>query len=108
MKFKSLNIQDSFKMIQDGAIIVDVREEDEFNQSHIENSILIPLSRINAQRLHELNPDNKKIILHCRSGKRSKLAANILINQNYRGEILEMNEGIIGWIDAKLPVFSNN
>ena len=106
MSFKSLNIQESFKIIQEGALIIDVREEDEFNQAHIENSILIPLSQISAQKLAEVNPDNKTIIIHCRSGKRSKVAANILTDQNYIGEIFEIDEGIVGWITSKLPVVS--
>ncbi len=106
LSFKSLNIQESFIIIKEGAIIIDVREEDEFNQAHIKNSILIPLSKLTSEKIISLNPDNKKIIIHCRSGKRSKVAANILINQNYTGEILEMDSGIIGWIESKLPVIS--
>tara|TARA_B100001063_G_C16587178_1_gene463743 strand:- start:337 stop:663 length:327 start_codon:yes stop_codon:yes gene_type:complete len=107
LKFKSLSIQESLDVIEEGALIIDVREESEYNQSHIENSILIPLSRFDINELNKNNPDNKKIIIHCRSGKRSKLAANILINQNYIGEIYEMDEGIIGWIESKLLVKSN-
>ena len=106
MSFKSLNIEESLKIIHEGALIIDVREEDEFRQVHIENSILIPLSQISAQKLIEVNPENKKIIIHCRSGKRSKVAVNILINQNYIGEILEIDEGIVGWINSNLPVVS--
>ncbi len=94
-------------MIEDGALIIDVREESEYNQFHIEDSILIPLSIINVHELNKKNPDNKKIIIHCRSGKRSKLAANILIEQNYSGEIYEIDEGIVGWIESNLPVISN-
>ncbi len=106
MSFKSLNIQESFQIIQERALIIDVREADEFKQAHIENSILIPLSQISAQKLIEVNPENKKIIIHCRSGKRSKVAAKILIDQNYTGEIFEIDEGIMGWIASRLPVVS--
>ena len=108
MSFKSLSIQDSYIAIEEGALIIDVREESEFNEAHIKNSILIPLSKITAEKVNEINPDNRKIIIHCRSGKRSKVAANVLISQNYSGEILEIDSGILGWIDSRLPVISNN
>ena len=87
MSFKSLSIQDSYMAIEEGALIIDVREESEFNEAHIKNSILIPLSKITTEKVNEINPDNRKIIIHCRSGKRSKVAANVLISQNYSGEI---------------------
>ena len=48
----------------------------------------------------------KTIIIHCRSGKRSKVAANILLNQDYTGEILEIDDGIIGWIENNQPIIS--
>jgi len=50
---------------------------------------------------------NKTILIHCRSGKRSKVAADILLSQDYSGEILELDEGIIAWIDANQPILSD-
>jgi rhodanese-related sulfurtransferase len=88
-------------------MIVDVREQDEFDQAHLENAILVPLSTVSAEKINELNPTNKTILIHCRSGKRSKVAANVLLSQGYSGEILELDEGINAWIESDQPVISN-
>ena len=107
MSFKSLNIQDSIEAIKKGAIIIDVREQTEYDQAHIQNSFLLPLSTVSAEEVRKINSQNKTIIIHCRSGKRSKVAANILLNQDYTGEILEIDDGIIGWIENNQPIISN-
>ena len=108
MSFKSLNIQDSIEAIKKGAIIIDVREQTEYDQAHIQNSFLLPLSTVSAEEVRKINSQNKTIIIHCRSGKRSKVAANILLNQDYTGEILEIDDGIIGWIENNQPIISNS
>ena len=107
MSFKSLNVQDAAQSIHKGVLIVDVREQDEFDQAHLENAILVPLSTVSAEKINELNPTNKTILIHCRSGKRSKVAANVLLSQGYSGEILELDEGINAWIESEQPVISN-
>ena len=107
MSFKSLNVQDAAKSIHKGVMIVDVREQDEFDQAHLENATLVPLSTVSAEKINELNPTNKTILIHCRSGKRSKVAANVLLSQGYSGEILELDEGINAWIESDQPVISN-
>ena len=108
MSFKSLNIQDSIEAIKKGAIIIDVREQTEYDQAHIQNSFLLPLSTVSAEEVRKINSQNKTIIIHCRSGKRSKVAANILLSQDYTGEILEIDDGIIGWIENNQPIISNS
>ena len=107
MGFKSLSVEDTVQSIKDGLIIIDVREQDEYDQAHLENAILVPLSTVTAEKINELNPTNKTILIHCRSGKRSKVAANVLLSQGYSGEILELDEGINAWIESDQPVISN-
>ena len=107
MGFKSLSVEDTAQSIKDGLIIIDVREQDEYDQAHLENAILVPLSTVSAEKINELNPTNKTILIHCRSGKRSKVAANVLLSQGYSGEILELDEGINAWIESDQPVTSN-
>jgi len=107
MGFKSLSVEDTAQSIKDDLIIIDVREQDEYDQAHLENAILVPLSTVTAEKINELNPTNKTILIHCRSGKRSKVAANVLLSQGYSGEILELDEGINAWIESEQPVISN-
>ena len=105
-KYTSLNIEESANSIKLGAVIVDVREKHEYIQAHIENSILIPLSEISADRVRQINPQKKTIIIHCAAGVRSKKAADILLSQNYSSKILEIDKGINEWIKSNQPVVS--
>ncbi len=67
----------------DGHVIVDVRRQDEYDAGHIPGAILIPNEEIGTERPAEL-PDLKQIILiYCRSGNRSKQAAQKLFDMGY-------------------------
>ena len=62
-----------------GAILVDVREVDEFASGHIPNAVNEPLSTIKQTTL----PKDKPLFLYCLRGTRSKRAARILKNLGY-------------------------
>lgn len=80
---------------ENGYIILDVRTEDEFADGHIPNAILIPDYDIEARAEAEL-PDKKQLILvYCRSGHRSKNAAEKLAEMGY-SNVKEFG-GIIDW-----------
>jgi rhodanese-related sulfurtransferase len=80
---------------QEGYVILDVRSQEEFDQGHIPGAILIPDTEINA-RAEEVLPDKDQLILvYCRSGRRSKLAAADLAELGYIN-IKEFG-GIIDW-----------
>jgi rhodanese-related sulfurtransferase len=65
-------------MQKEKAIVIDVREHDEWNTGHAKNSFSFPLSTLKL-KINELEKyKNKKIILVCRSGNRAGLAKNIL------------------------------
>jgi len=76
-------------------IILDVRTREEYDQGHIPGAVLIPDTEIEA-RAEELLPDKDQLILvYCRSGRRSKIAAEALIELGYTN-IKEFG-GIIDW-----------
>ncbi len=83
-------------MVQDdGHIIVDVRRQDEFAAGHIPDAVCIPNETIDKMKPAEL-PDLEQIILiYCRSGNRSKQAAQKLVDMGYTN-IYEFG-GIIDW-----------
>ena len=60
-------------------IILDVRTMEEFNQGHIPNAICIPNETINENIINELPNKEQLILIYCRSGNRSKQAADKLI-----------------------------
>lgn len=79
----------------DGHVIVDVRREDEYEAGHIPGAILIPNEEIETEP-PELLPDRDQIILiYCRSGRRSKIAAQKLADMGYT-RLYEFG-GIIDW-----------
>ena len=76
-------------------IILDTREQDEFDEGHIPGAILIPYTEI-ENRAKEMLPDKDKLILvYCRSGRRSKIAAESLSKLGYTN-VKEFG-GIIDW-----------
>ena len=68
------------KLQREGALIIDVRSPQEYTENHIEGAINIPVYLI-LKRINEIGNVNRKIIVYCSSGMRSKKAKKIL-NQN--------------------------
>ena len=89
---------DEAKQIMDseeGYIILDVRTKDEYDQGHIPGAILIPDTEIKAKAEEVLTDKDQLILVYCRSGRRSKLAAEALVGLGYTN-IKEFG-GIIDW-----------
>jgi len=78
-----------------GYVILDVRTREEFDQGHIPGAILIPDTQIKAKAEELLADKNQLILIYCRSGRRSKLAAQMLAELGYTN-IKEFG-GIIDW-----------
>ena len=68
---------------EDGHVIVDVRRQDEYDAGHIPGAILIPNESITAEQPEELPDLNQIILIYCRSGNRSKQAAQKLADMGY-------------------------
>ena len=81
--------------IEEGYIILDVRTQEEYDEGHIPGAILIPNTEIGDRAEDELTDKNQLILVYCRSGRRSKLAAEILVKLGYTN-IREFG-GIIDW-----------
>ena len=76
-------------------IIIDARTEEEFAEGHIENAILIPEYEIKDRAEKELPDKEQLILVYCRSGRRSKIASEELVNLGYTN-VKEFG-GIIDW-----------
>ncbi|GGG11650.1 rhodanese-like domain-containing protein [Paenibacillus abyssi] len=76
--------------------LVDVRERDEWQQGHIAQARLIPLSEL-TNRLDELKQGNEPIIMVCRSGGRSGKACDYLASLGY--SVINMKGGMLAWTD---------
>lgn len=86
-------------LADDSIVLIDVREPNEYAQTHIKGAILVPLSNFDPQSL----PGGKRIVFHCGIGGRSARAvaacqaAGVAIDSHMKG-------GIQAWIAAGLPV----
>ena len=80
---------------EEGYIILDVRTQEEYDQGHIPGAIPIPDTEINAKAEEVLTDKAQLLLVYCRSGRRSKLAAEALVELGYTN-IKEFG-GIIDW-----------
>lgn len=82
--------------------LLDVRTADEFAKGHLEKSINIDIHESHfTTRVKERFDKSQPIFLYCRSGKRSLMAAQILVKEGY--QIVNLKDGILGWLDAGYP-----
>ena len=65
-------------------IILDVREQDEYDSGHIPDAVLLPVGTINEDTAAEVIPEkDSKVLVYCRSGNRSKTASSTLVELGY-------------------------
>ncbi len=85
------------------ALVLDVREANEYKEGHILNAKHIPMSAL-QKRLGELEKDKSRpIILVCRSGSRSGHAAGVLKKHGFE-RIYNLSGGVMAWQNASLPL----
>ena len=85
--------------IMDGGedfVLVDVREADEYAQGHIQDALLIPYGEIGQRAEAELPHKEQMILVYCRSGRRSAIAAQTLAELGYTN--VKDFGGINDWI----------
>ena len=80
---------------QEDYLILDVRTFDEYNEKHIPNAICVPNENIGTEEVAELPDKDQLILVYCRSGNRSKQAAEKLAALGYT-QIVEFG-GIKDW-----------
>ena len=95
--YKQISQEQAKEMMakEDGHVVVDVRRQDEYDAGHIPGAILIPNESIGTEQPERLPDLNQIILIYCRSGNRSKQAAQKLFDMGYRN-IYEFG-GIIDW-----------
>lgn len=93
-------------MNKGGALLLDVREPDEYAAAHAPNAVLIPLGQL-AARLDEISSyKDRPIAVMCRSGRRSGIATNLLQQAGY-SQVSNVRGGIVAWEKAGLEEVRN-
>lgn len=89
---------------RDKAVLIDIREADEFAREHISGARLVPLSGFNRD---DFPKDHGKIgVFHCSSGNRTAQAAPDILGTGFE-EVYHLKDGLQGWRQAGLPVQVN-
>lgn len=86
MTYKMVSIAEGLEIAKNNpdAIIVDVRHDDEYKAGHIPGAVLLTMETITADTAAKVLPDKTQMILiYCRSGRRSKIAAQNLLDLGY-------------------------
>jgi rhodanese-related sulfurtransferase len=95
--------QEAYAAVQDGAVLIDVREEWEYQEMSIPGAVLIPLGQV-LDRLDEI-PEDSDVYVHCRMGSRSARAVEFL-RAHGRPRSFNVAGGIEAWEEAGLPITS--
>jgi hydroxyacylglutathione hydrolase len=91
----------SRKVASGEVVLVDVRNQGEWNEGHIEQAQHQFLGRL-PQTAKDL-PHNRPILVQCRSGARSAVGASVLQAAGYK-DVINLTGGIMAWTEAGLPV----
>ena len=100
---REISVSEAASMRDAGAFILDVREPDEWNESHIPGATLIPLGQL-ASRVNEV-PQDQEVVVVCRSGNRSAQGRDILLSAGFENAT-SMAGGINQWKAAGLETVS--
>jgi rhodanese-related sulfurtransferase len=100
----SVNTLEATQLInREDALMVDVREQAEYAQSHILNARLLPLSQIEV-KIGDIDKfKDKPVILYCATGNRSSTAASVLRKGGF-SKVFNLSGGFSAWQQAGLPV----
>ncbi len=91
------------RWIGDGeAVLVDVREADEWAQARLEEAIHVPMSAFNPERIPV--DTGKKVVFICAQGARSEQVRRYVVAQGILTEAYNMAGGLIAWAEAGLPL----
>jgi sulfur-carrier protein adenylyltransferase/sulfurtransferase len=97
-------VHDLTENSSNGAVIVDVREQHEFEESHLPGAVHVPRGHLES-RIEGAAPEKgRRVVLYCASGSRSALAADTMRQQLGYEDVASMRGGITLWKDSGYEV----
>lgn len=97
---KEVSREEAQKLIGEGAQLIDVRVQHEWDAGHIAGATHLPLGEL-SERVGEID-DDRPVVLYCRGGNRSTMATDALAAAGY--DAAKLTEGIVGWAEDDLPI----
>lgn len=100
LKYVSLNVDEFAKQINSkNVVVVDVRTAKEYAEGHLKGALNLVWGNDFEAQVTKANLCQKKTVaVYCRSGRRSKAAADALVKMGY--SVIELDKGILGWLQA--------
>lgn len=92
--------EEARKLIDEGAQLLDVRADHEWQAGHIAGANHLPLPEL-PQRLGEIDKE-RPVVVYCRGGNRSTMATDALTDAGF--DAVKLSEGIVGWSGDDLPL----
>jgi predicted ribosomally synthesized peptide with SipW-like signal peptide len=96
-----VSVDEAYQLYQDGAFVLDVRTQEEWDEFHAPGTTLIPLDEL-ASRVDEV-PRDQDVVVVCRSGNRSQTGRDTLLDAGFE-RVTSMNGGLNAWRDAGYPI----
>ena len=95
--YQKISAEEAYEMMvsQEVVVVVDVRTREEYDGGHIENAVLVPNESIGSEMPEALPDKEATLLVYCRSGRRSKDAAQKLLALGYQS-IYDFG-GVIDW-----------
>ncbi len=102
-RVKEISVEETLKKVKNGANLIDVREDNEWNDGHAEGTIHLGRGIIERDIVGKFPDKNADLILYCGGGYRSALAADNLQKMGYTN-VLSMIGGWTAWKEANAPI----
>jgi rhodanese-related sulfurtransferase len=101
---KEIDVQELKTKLDKGEkfYFIDCREQEEWDEAHIEGATLLPLSELQQKYAEVLKEKDAQIVMQCRSGKRSMNACMFLLSKGYN-DLNNLEGGILAWSGAGFP-----
>ena len=100
---KDIGTLEATRLINSNAVLVDVRETQEYEGGRLPKAVHIPLSQLESRSAELAKLKDRPVVAYCMTGNRSSLAAKILERAGFK-DIYQLRGGYRAWKDAGLPV----
>ena len=94
-RYCEITVGEAYRLISAQEIMVDIRTREEYDGGHIENAVLVPNESIGSEMPEALPDKEATLLVYCRSGRRSKDAAQKLLELGYQ-KVCDFG-GVIDW-----------
>jgi rhodanese-related sulfurtransferase len=101
---ENVSAEDGHGMVEDGAMLLDVREADEWDAGHAPEAVWIPMGELQA-RVDEL-PRDRRIVAICRTGARSHAVAGALLGAGF--DAVNLDGGMRAWVVEDYEVVASD